>query len=130
MSEDAMSDGVVWNGFTQAALDAAYNKVAYDTINDFEPIIEIVASPNLFVATAASGLKWVSDLVAEAKRQPGRLTVSTRSRPHRSCLQGRLSKVALPSMKLPGRLPPKAAASATPAVSPTPAAPAPAAKAR
>ena len=94
MSEDAMSDGVVWNGFTQAALDAAYNKVAYDTINDFEPIIEIVASPNLFVATAASGLKWVSDLVAEAKRQPGRLTVSTRSRPHRSCLQGRLSKVA------------------------------------
>lgn len=51
-----------------------YEKVAYDPVTDFEPIIEIATSPNLFVATTASGITSIAALVEMAKRQPGKLS--------------------------------------------------------
>jgi tripartite-type tricarboxylate transporter receptor subunit TctC len=40
---------------------------AYDTVNDFTPIIKVGTQPLFFVANAASGVKSVKDLVEAAK---------------------------------------------------------------
>jgi tripartite-type tricarboxylate transporter receptor subunit TctC len=47
-----------------------YKQVPYDPIADFAPIAELVTSPNVFVATKASGLTSMAELVARAKEKP------------------------------------------------------------
>ena len=70
-----------------------YEKVAYDPLKDFEPIIEIATSPNLFVATSASGLKSIADLVDRAKREPGKLSYAGPGVGTQSHFAGELLKV-------------------------------------
>src|ERR1700733_2603680 len=47
-----------------------YKQVPYDPIKDFAPVAELVTSPNVFIATPASGLTSMSELVARAKEKP------------------------------------------------------------
>lgn len=56
---------------------ALYEKVPYDPIADFEPVIEVAVSPNIFVATPASGLKTIKDLVTKVRAKPDKLSYAT-----------------------------------------------------
>ena len=50
-----------------------YAQVVYDPFKDFVPIMVIGASPNAFVVPAASELKSMTDVIAKAKANPGKL---------------------------------------------------------
>ena len=49
---------------------ALYKKLPYDPFKDFEPISELVDSPNIIVVNTKSGINSIADLVAAAKK-PG-----------------------------------------------------------
>jgi tripartite-type tricarboxylate transporter receptor subunit TctC len=54
-----------------------YKQVPYDPIKDFAPIAELVTSPNAFIATRASGITSMAELVARAKEKPDTLSYAT-----------------------------------------------------
>ncbi|MES2245519.1 MAG: tripartite tricarboxylate transporter substrate binding protein [Pseudomonadota bacterium] len=58
-----------------------YPKLPYDPLKDFIPITEITAIPNLIVASPRNmrlaGVRTLADLVALAKREPGKLTYAS-----------------------------------------------------
>src|SRR5882757_313412 len=54
-----------------------YKQVPYDPIADFAPIAELVTSPNVFIATPASGLTTVAELVARAREKPEALNYAS-----------------------------------------------------
>jgi tripartite-type tricarboxylate transporter receptor subunit TctC len=47
-----------------------YKQVPYDAVKDFAPVAELVTSPNVFIATPASGITSMADLVARAREKP------------------------------------------------------------
>jgi tripartite-type tricarboxylate transporter receptor subunit TctC len=47
-----------------------YKQVPYDPVKDFTPIAELVTSPNVFIATPASGITSMAELIAQAKAKP------------------------------------------------------------
>jgi tripartite-type tricarboxylate transporter receptor subunit TctC len=51
-----------------------YKQCPYDPIKDFAPITELDTSPNVFIATKASGITSIKDLVARAKANPNELS--------------------------------------------------------
>jgi tripartite-type tricarboxylate transporter receptor subunit TctC len=51
-----------------------YDSVPYDPIKDFEPISQMLVSPNVIVADARTGIKTLAELVARAKAEPDRMT--------------------------------------------------------
>jgi tripartite-type tricarboxylate transporter receptor subunit TctC len=54
-----------------------YKQVPYDPIKDFAPIAELVTSPNVFIATPASGITSMAELVARAKAKPDTLNYAS-----------------------------------------------------
>jgi tripartite-type tricarboxylate transporter receptor subunit TctC len=54
-----------------------YKQVPYDPVKDFEPIAELVTSPNVFIATPASGIASMAELVALAKAKPDTLNYAS-----------------------------------------------------
>jgi tripartite-type tricarboxylate transporter receptor subunit TctC len=54
-----------------------YKQVPYDPAKDFAPIAELVTSPNVFIATPASGLTSMAELVARAKEKPDTLNYAS-----------------------------------------------------
>jgi tripartite-type tricarboxylate transporter receptor subunit TctC len=50
-----------------------YANVAYDPFKDFAPIMVLGASPNVFVVPVQSELKSMTELLAKAKANPGKL---------------------------------------------------------
>jgi tripartite-type tricarboxylate transporter receptor subunit TctC len=54
-----------------------YKQVPYDPIKDFAPIAELVTSPNVFIATPASGITSMAELVARAKANPDTLNYAS-----------------------------------------------------
>src|SRR5262245_16924396 len=50
-----------------------YKKLSYDVLRDFAPITQTVANPLGAVASPASGLKSIGDIVERAKANPGQL---------------------------------------------------------
>jgi tripartite-type tricarboxylate transporter receptor subunit TctC len=54
-----------------------YKQVPYDPARDFAPIAELVTSPNVFIATPASGLTSMAELVARAKQKPDTLNYAS-----------------------------------------------------
>lgn len=51
--------------------------VPYDMQKDLEPIIQLVSAANFLAVSATSNIKTVADLVAAAKRMPGKMTYGT-----------------------------------------------------
>jgi tripartite-type tricarboxylate transporter receptor subunit TctC len=47
-----------------------YKQLPYDPVKDFVPVAELVTSPNVFIATPASGLTSMAELVARAREKP------------------------------------------------------------
>src|SRR3982751_1784110 len=56
-----------------AIAPALYNSLPFDAINDFAPVTQLVASNLIPVASPKSGIVSMQQLVAEAKRDPGKL---------------------------------------------------------
>jgi tripartite-type tricarboxylate transporter receptor subunit TctC len=54
-----------------------HKTLPYDPVRDFAPVVLIGTSPNLLVASKASGFKTVADLVAAAKAKPGTVTFAS-----------------------------------------------------
>ena len=50
-----------------------YTNVAYDPYKDFIPIMVIAVSPNVFVVPAQSNIKTMTEFLAKAKANPGKL---------------------------------------------------------
>jgi tripartite-type tricarboxylate transporter receptor subunit TctC len=74
---------------------ALYKQVPYDPIKDFEPVAELDTSPNVFIATPASGITSLAQLVARAKAAPDELSYASAgigTTPH---LAGELLKIAV-----------------------------------
>ena len=51
-----------------------YKQVPYDPLKDFAPIVELDTSPNVFIATKASGITSIKDMIARAKANPSELS--------------------------------------------------------
>ena len=49
----------------------------YDPIKDFAPVTELDTSPNVFIATPASGIKSIKELVMRAKTRPNELSYAS-----------------------------------------------------
>jgi tripartite-type tricarboxylate transporter receptor subunit TctC len=70
-----------------------YRNMPYDPFKDFAPIAALDTSPNVFVATPASGITTVEQLVARAKANPNELSYASAgigTTPH---LAGELLKI-------------------------------------
>ena len=52
---------------THGVNPALYPKISYDAVRDFEPIVLMVATPNVLVATPTLAVKSVPELVASAR---------------------------------------------------------------
>ncbi len=64
-------------GFPLVANQYLYKKLPYDAISDFSPVILGARSPNLLVVNAASPVKSIADLVAQAKSKPNQLNYAS-----------------------------------------------------
>jgi tripartite-type tricarboxylate transporter receptor subunit TctC len=54
-----------------------YRQVPYDPLKDFAPVAELDTSPNVFIATPASGITTIPQLVARAKANPNELSYAS-----------------------------------------------------
>ena len=51
--------------------------VQYDALNDFDPLTVAVQAPNVLVVPAASPLKSVAEVVAQLKKEPGKMSFAS-----------------------------------------------------
>jgi tripartite-type tricarboxylate transporter receptor subunit TctC len=63
----------VGNSGTHAVNATLYKKPSYDPIRDFAPITEVIFAPLVLAANPSVAAASVKDLIAEAKRAPGKL---------------------------------------------------------
>jgi tripartite-type tricarboxylate transporter receptor subunit TctC len=75
----AAPDGytLVTSTSSMATESVLHRTLPYDPLKDFVHVVLIGASPNVLVASKASGFKTVADLVAAAKAKPGTLTFAS-----------------------------------------------------
>lgn len=59
---------------THGANAGLFAKLPYDPRKDFVPIAHLAGVPNVLVVTPASGIKSVDDMLARARKEPGKLT--------------------------------------------------------
>jgi tripartite-type tricarboxylate transporter receptor subunit TctC len=57
--------------------NALYSKLAYDTLNDFIPVIAFGIQPLVIVSSPGKGYKTLGDLIAAGKAKPGSLNYSS-----------------------------------------------------
>jgi tripartite-type tricarboxylate transporter receptor subunit TctC len=60
-----------------ATANALYSKLAYDTLNDFVPVIAFGIQPLVIVSSPEKGYKTLKDLIAAGKAKPGSLNYSS-----------------------------------------------------
>ena len=56
---------------------ALYPKLGYDPVKDFAPVSLLAVVPNVLVVRAANADKSVKDVIAQAKKTPGKLTYAS-----------------------------------------------------
>ncbi len=62
------------SGSVLTANQHIYAKLAYDPDKDFTPVTKVVSSPQVLVVRADSPFKTVGDLIAAARKHPGKYT--------------------------------------------------------
>ena len=62
---------------THAANATVHDKLPYDTLKDFAPIINLSSSPNIIAVHPSYPAKTLAELVADAKANPGKLFFAT-----------------------------------------------------
>ncbi len=70
-----------------------YKQVPYDAVKDFAPIAELVTSPNVFIATPASGITSMAELVAQAKAKPDDAELRQRRNRHHAASDRRVVQI-------------------------------------
>jgi tripartite-type tricarboxylate transporter receptor subunit TctC len=60
-----------------ATANALYSKLAYDTLNDFVPVIAFGIQPLVIVTSPSKGYRTLADLIAAGKAKPGALNYSS-----------------------------------------------------
>jgi tripartite-type tricarboxylate transporter receptor subunit TctC len=58
-------------------IDPHVRKLSYDPLTSFEPVCDLVASPNVIVVSSASPYRTLADLVNAARFKPGELTIAS-----------------------------------------------------
>ncbi|MXP63541.1 tripartite tricarboxylate transporter substrate binding protein [Roseomonas sp. M0104] len=74
-----------------AVNQSLYSNPGFRTLEDFAPITELAGVPNILVVPASSPLHSVADLVAAAKKQPGKLSYGSTGVGTSSHLSGALA---------------------------------------
>ena len=78
----APADGytvLITTNTTHAANEHLYKKLSYDPVKDFAPITALGKGGQVMVVNPASGFKTVADVIAEAKKAPGKLSFGSGS---------------------------------------------------
>jgi tripartite-type tricarboxylate transporter receptor subunit TctC len=78
----APADGytvLITTNTTHAANEHLYKKLSYDPVKDFAPITALGKGGQVMVVNPASGLKTVAEVIAEAKKSPGKLSFGSGS---------------------------------------------------
>jgi tripartite-type tricarboxylate transporter receptor subunit TctC len=70
-----------------------YQKLPYDTVNDFAPITQLATSPGILVVNPSLPVKSVRDLIALARAKPGQLNYASAGSGTPPHLAGELFKV-------------------------------------
>jgi len=65
----------VGNSGTHAINASLYRKLPYDPVRDFTPIVQMVTSGMVVVANPKVGAGSLTDFIALARKQPGKLNV-------------------------------------------------------
>ena len=68
---------LVTSSSSMATESVLHRTLPYDPVRDFVHIVLLGTSPNVLVASKASGFKTLADLVAAAKAKPGTLTFAS-----------------------------------------------------
>jgi tripartite-type tricarboxylate transporter receptor subunit TctC len=58
---------------TTHAINPSLRKLPYDTLDDFTPLTLVASSPLVFVAHPSLGVSTIQELVAKAKKEPGKI---------------------------------------------------------
>ncbi len=79
LAAKAPADGytLLMGSIANTIIPSLYKKVPYDLDRDLTPLCQVVTVPNFLVVGAASPYKSVADLVAAAKKDPGKLTFAS-----------------------------------------------------
>lgn len=72
---------------------AIFANVTYDPLVDFEPICEIAVAPNCIVADAKSGINSFAELLAAARKSPGKINYTTPGVGSNPYLAGEILKI-------------------------------------
>jgi tripartite-type tricarboxylate transporter receptor subunit TctC len=94
----AASDGSViamGNAGTHAINATLYTKLPYDPVRDFAAVTEVASAPLVIVAHPAVPARSVKELIALARRQPGKLNIA---------VAGATGELAGNDMKMRGRV--------------------------
>ena len=78
IASKATPDGytlAVGNSGTHAINASLYRKLPYDPVRDFTPIVQMVTSGMVVVANPKVGAVFLTDFIALARKQPGKLNV-------------------------------------------------------
>ncbi|WP_288252727.1 tripartite tricarboxylate transporter substrate binding protein [uncultured Hydrogenophaga sp.] len=78
----AAADGytvLITTNTTHAANEHLYKKLSYDPVKDFSPITALGKGGQVMVVTTASPFKTVGDVIAEARKSPGKLNFGSGS---------------------------------------------------
>jgi len=71
-------DGYTWLASgSQLELAAVFQRVKFDVMKSYEPIVQMTSQPYLLMVTAALPAKSVKELIALAKAKPGELNYAT-----------------------------------------------------
>jgi tripartite-type tricarboxylate transporter receptor subunit TctC len=64
-------------GIAQAISMSLFKNINYDLVKDFEPVAYMSISPHVLVVNASLGVNSVQELIALAKKEPGKLNYGT-----------------------------------------------------
>ncbi len=82
----------VIGNFGPVAVNPVLSKVPYDVQKDFLPVSMVCTGPNILVVNVASADRSVQELVASAKKEPGRINFGTSGPGSMSHLVGEMFK--------------------------------------
>jgi tripartite-type tricarboxylate transporter receptor subunit TctC len=64
-------------GGTHGINPSLYTKVPYDAVKDFDPVVFISTSPNVFVANTKFPANTIAELIGYAKKSPGKVNYAS-----------------------------------------------------
>src|SRR5262245_2635708 len=82
------------NSSAQAYNPSIYKDLSFDTVKDFVDIAALGGQPNVLVVAPTTGVKTVSELIAQAKQKPGQLNYASAGTGSSTHINGEKFKLA------------------------------------